>query len=172
MSSMTTKRYSKKGRLSRSSTGQYPFERRYAALQGSEEHPVDTIIDRIPQIATLDRDLARQARRWAGEVRDVQGFNHFEDRRLSQRTLREEAFFDAGHEHGRTRGRAESLSASMATNPAAWEVARAIYLSALGWRLRGPRLVAVLLELARAVALGRRIPGSGDTRRRRRTGNA
>jgi len=90
----------------------YPFERRYRELDGDQEHPVDAVIRRIGPIASLDRKVLAQSRRWQEHVDDPSRYRDYEDLLLLQRSLREEAFFDAGHAEGRLVGRAESLKHS------------------------------------------------------------
>ena len=109
----TQKRRRSLVRLQSARRGRYPFDRRYAALQGDDEHPVDHVIGRIREIAVVDRKVRRQSSRWEKHVDDPARYRDYEDLRLHQRCLREEAFFDAGHERGRVVGRAEAFAASI-----------------------------------------------------------
>lgn len=177
---MTKKPYPKTPRVSRStrrrptpvSTGDrfsraYPFPRHYRDLDGHEQHPVDAVISRIPKIATLDRSLVRRSQRWKAQVRDVQGYIAYEDARLHQRVLREEAHFDAGHREGRLIGLVESLSASSAASAKARELAQQIRVATMTTILPPDRIVAVLLEAARALVLGQQLPALPPPRGRR-----
>jgi hypothetical protein len=145
----------------------YPFLRAYATLGGSGEHPVDTIVDRLPEIALLDRKLRRVANRYQAEIKDAAAFIAYEDARLDQRLQRQEAFFDAGHHEGRITGILESLSASVAGSARARELARQLRLAIMTTVLPPDRIVAALLELARALVLGQQLP---MTHRRRTSG--
>ena len=135
----------------------YPFERRYAALQGDDEHPVDTVIDRIPNIATVDRKVVDLSRRWPNEVRDAEGYRNYEDFRVKQRVLREEAFFDAGHREGFLGGvLSKSLNASANLNSDSRAFARKIQIARIGSKLPAEQSVAVAaFEITRALVLGR-----------------
>ncbi len=153
---MTKKRYPKTARTSRSARQRhYPFERRYAALQGDDEHPVDAIIDRIPQITRLDRKLARMSKSMQNQAGDAEAYLSFEDLRLEQRCTREEAFFDAGHEQGRIDGATEAMNASVTANPEARTFAKHIRAARLASRMPPDRVVAVLLEIARGIVMAR-----------------
>jgi hypothetical protein len=175
---MTKKRYLKTPHASRSAvadarppqrplrSARYPFPRRYCDLQGDEEHPIDAVIARIPAIAALDRKLLRQSHVWESQVRDAEAYRDYEDARLRQRCLREEAFFDGGHREGRLVGLVESLSASIAGSQRAGKLARQIRTALLTTILPPDRIVAVLLELARAIALGQQLPAISSRERR------
>jgi hypothetical protein len=169
---MTKKTYRKAPRVSRSAPASgraahvhqqiprarlargYPFERHYGELQGDDEHPVDLIIGRITQIKTLDRRLGRLARRWQEQVRDAEGYRDYEDTRLLQRCLREEAFFDAGHQQGRLVGRAECLSASIGISDNARALARQVRAALATAKIPSALAATTLLELARGLVLG------------------
>ena len=174
---MTKKPYPKTPRVSRSTprpdapsnasrpSRAYPFPRRYGDLDGREEHPIDAVISKIPKIAAIDRRLVRLSRRWKEQVRDVQGYIAYEDARLQQRVLREEAHFDAGHREGRLVGLVESLSASSAGSAKARELAQQIRVATMTTVLPPDRIVAVLLEAARALVLGQLLPAHPRGRR-------
>jgi hypothetical protein len=138
----------------------YPFPRAYAALGGDGEHPVDAIFDRLPRIAALDRKLRRLAHRYEAGVKDTAGFIAYEDARLDQRLQRQEVFFDAGHHEGRIIGLLESLSASVSGSARARELVRQFRLAIMTTVLPPDRIVAVLLELARAIVLGQQLPAA------------
>jgi hypothetical protein len=122
-------------------------------------------------VAALDQKLRRLASYWQDQISDQRAYVHYEDLRLAQRLLREEMFFDAGFEHGRLAGRAESRAASSAT-PANRKLARKVELAAISAGLPRETTVALLLEISRALILGpifrrRRSPAA-----RRRAGHA
>lgn len=156
---MTKKPYPKTHHVSRAArsprhpSSAYPFERRYAALQGDDEHPIDQIIDRIPKIAELDGKVVDLSRRWSDEVRDAEAYREYEDLRVAQRALREEAFFDAGHREGLLAGAVESLDASVTLDPESRLFARQLQVARIGSKLSGDHSIAVLLEMARAMLL-------------------
>lgn len=158
---MTKKTYPKTPRVSRAPSTSarrsrgYPFERRYAALQGDDEHPVDAVIDRIPKIAAIDREVVDLSRRWPNEVRNAEAYRNYEDLRVEQRVLREEAFFDAGHREGFLGGVLESLNANANLNSDSRAFARKIQVARIGSKLPLGQSMAVLLEIVRALALGR-----------------
>jgi|SRR5579871_428728 len=154
---MTRKRYPKTARRSRSThERRYPFERRYAALQTDDEHPVDVIIDHVPSIARLDLKLVRLSKQVQEQSRDVEGYLTFEDLRLEQRCTREEAFFDAGHEAGRIDGAIESLDSSVRKDRGARSFAQRLHRARLSSNLSADRAIAVLLEFARGLMLAQR----------------
>jgi hypothetical protein len=154
---MTKKPYRKTARVSRSARRQRPrgnpFEARYRQLQGDDPHPVDLIIDEIPQVRALDRKLIRLARRVQQQVRDPKGYVRYEDLRAEQRCMREQVFFDAGHAQGRIDGVVESLDSSVKLNRDARAFARRVQVARLSSRLSSERVVAVLMELARGLVL-------------------
>jgi hypothetical protein len=154
---MTKKTYPKTPRLSRSTRAKrpraYPFERRYDALRTDDPHPVDALIDRIPTIAALDRKLLRLSKRHRAEVRDVRRFIDYEDARLEQRCMREQTFYDAGHQQGRLDGAAESISSSIDSSRDARAFARRVQIARLSSGLPTERVLAMLLEMARGLAL-------------------
>lgn len=158
---MTEKTYPKSTRVSRSLPARapraYPFERRYDALKTDEPHPIDVIIDRIPAIAALDRKLLRLSKRHRSQVSDVRRFIDYEDARLDQRCVREQAFFDAGHQQGRLDGVVESLNSSVKLEPNARAFARRLEVARLSSTLATERVLAVLLELARGLVLTRNL---------------
>jgi hypothetical protein len=67
--------------------------------------------------------------------------------------VREQAFFDAGHEQGRLDGVTESLDSSVKLNGHARAFARRIQVAQLSSKLTNKGVLAVLLELARAFVL-------------------
>jgi hypothetical protein len=162
---MTKKRYDKSSDLSRSkppprdirrpkrrspppNTG--PAGGYFEALQpDSDDHPVDLLVDRIPHIAKLSRDLAWMADRIKRDVRDRRAFVAYEDLRLHVRTEREVAYYNIGYEQGRLTGRANSLSRDSRARALARDLQIAVMKSALPTR----RVAAVLLELGRAHVL-------------------
>jgi hypothetical protein len=167
---MTKKRYPKPPRVSRSGPARpgrgYPFERGYDSLDTQNDpHVVDTIIDKIPQVRALDRNLVRLSKRVQGDVRDVKRYIGFEDLRLEQRTLRERLYFDAGHQQGRVDGIVESLDSSIRVSREARGYARQIHIARIASGLTAVRAIAVLLELARGLVLGERLPTSRRARR-------
>jgi len=160
---MTKKRYSNARPVSRSelpSRGRYPFERRYAALQGDGPHPLDAIIDQIPAIRSLDRKLVGLSRRVQADTRDPKRYIAFEDLRLEQRALREAAFYDAGHQQGRIEGAAKSADISTHVSSEGRAFARWIHIVQLASGLTPEDSVAVLLEVARGLV----VEGRGDRR--------
>lgn len=156
-----------------SSPRDYPFDRRYAALDTGEVHPIDAIVRAIPKIAAIDRRVARLSRRRRLRGHDRRSHVEYEDLRLLQRVLRQEVFFDAGHNEGRLAGIMECFAATNVVNAAARAFARQISIAAMSTKLRPERITAILLELAHARVLGvtpvetRRAP-----RKQRKTGNA
>jgi len=130
-----------------------PLPKHYDALQAGESHPVDDLVSRIPQIAALDRRLLRESRRWQERVADKRAFISFMDARLTQRVLRQEAYFDVGFEHGRIEGIAASLNASIRSDAATRTLVRAVRTAAMSTDLDRSRIATVLLELARAFVL-------------------
>jgi hypothetical protein len=155
---MTKKRYSKTARVSRSARAprnRYPFERRYARLQGDDPHPVDVLIDKLPQVRALDGKLVRLSRRVRRQIRDVRGYVRYEDLRGAQRTRPEEAYYDCGHERGRVDGVVESLNASIKVNAKAQSFASMVTTAQLMSKLSPEAIVAALLELARGMVLGK-----------------
>ncbi|HVV51977.1 MAG TPA: hypothetical protein VHO06_20070 [Polyangia bacterium] len=153
---MTKKRYPKSARGSRA-TRRYPFERRYDTLATNDPHVVDDIIDKIPPIHALDRRLVRLSKRIQDDVRDIKRYVAFEDLRLEQRTLREQAYFDAGHQQGRIDGVVESLDSSVRFSREARKFVRQIQIARLASGLTVERATAVLLECARGLVLGERL---------------
>ena len=90
---MTKKRYPESKSLSRSRKIRQtrPFPDHYAAAQPpntSEEHPVDLLIDAIPEIASRRRKLLRMAKRWQREAREESAYIGYEDLRLDYFTMR------------------------------------------------------------------------------------
>jgi hypothetical protein len=157
---MTQKRYPNTPRVSLSTStrpsGDYPFEKRYDSLKTDDPHVVDVVIDRIPHIAALDRRLLRLSHHVRAQVRDVKKFIAYEDARLEQRCERERAFYDAGHAQGYVGGIVESLNSSVTVDRAARVFARRVQVAQLASRLSAERMLAVLLELARGLALTKR----------------
>lgn len=147
----------------------YPYERRYAALQGDDEHPVDVRIDRIAKIAKVHRKARRLSQHFQQHVDDPPGFRDYEDLRLGLGCMREEAFFDAGHEEGRFAGRAESAQASIAVTSEGRSLVTHIRRATKSAGLPQPHVIALLLEIARALLLGFRSLGTGPERKRQRS---
>lgn len=129
----------------------YPFERKHAAMQNDDSHPIDEVVDRIPKIRSLDRTLLRQSVHWQTQVPNAADFRDYEDLRLQQRLLREEAFFDAGHETGRLAGLSEAAARRAAASPEGDEFARRITMAAFQSNLPADELVAVVLESVREI---------------------
>ena len=122
------------------------------------------IVDKIPRVRALDRRLVRLSKGVQAHVRDAKCYIAFEDLRLEQRTLREQAYFDAGHQQGRIDGVVESLNASVKISREARAFARQIHIARLASGLTAERATAVLLEFARGLVLGERLP-RGRSRR-------
>jgi hypothetical protein len=152
---MTKKRYRKTARVSRSgkSHGRHPLPDHYAAAQPpdtSGEHPVDFLIDSIPEIARRRRRLVRMAKRWQHEVVDERAFIAYEDLRLEYFTLREQLYFNAGFERGRLAGRADSADLATSTRAFAHQLGLAVATA----DLPQPHIAAAMIEVAKAVMLG------------------
>ncbi|MBN2575419.1 MAG: hypothetical protein JXP73_12720 [Deltaproteobacteria bacterium] len=152
---MTTKRYPETKSLSRSRKicPALPFPDHFAAAQPpatNGEHPVDLLIDAIPEVASRRRKLVRMAKRWQAEARNKPAFIAYEDARLDYFVLREQLYFNAGFERGLLAGRAESRHADAATHAFAHQLGLAVAAS----DMPSPRIAAALLEVAKAVVLG------------------
>jgi len=158
---MTNKRYPKSARPSRSprpaGRAPYPFARRYDALPDAELDPLLGTIDAIPEIRRLDRRLVRLSKRVQGDVRDVPRYVAFEDLRVEQRLLREAAFYDAGHQHGRTEGASEASAVDADRKAAAF--GRLILAARLASKLTATQAVAVLLQITRGLVVGEQLSG-------------
>ncbi len=171
---MTKRRYDKNTDLSRSTTGgdtrrlklqrkrprlgKGPFSGAFEALQpDSAEHPVDLIVDRIPLVASLTRELLRRAERIKREVKDRPAFIEYEDLRLHIRTEREVAYYNLGHKAGQVVGRLQSLATH---DSASRSFVRDVRGAVAGSGLASYRVGMVLLELGRAYLIGRRTTAS------------
>jgi len=145
-----------------------PFPRRFEALAPEgDEHPIDVLVARMPAVATIHRRLRRASDALRKCVTDRRKFIAYEDLWTEYTVRREQRYFDAGFAHGQLAGRAESGAASIAATPAARALARQIMLTATTSQLRRDRMIAVLLELARAIVLGLRLPSRPSRRGRR-----
>ena len=117
--SMTKKRYRKTAHVSRSDKRRRgrPLPDHYSAAQpaGSEEHPIDLLVDAIPEIAARRRKLIRMSRRRQRQAQDQRAFIAYEDARLEYFTLREQLYFNAGFERGLLAGRADSQEVDAGT---------------------------------------------------------
>jgi hypothetical protein len=166
---MTLKRYRESKSVSRSSRlrpgaeGQHDSQQsqqppdHYAKLQpagSSDPNPVDVAIDRSPKLAGLRRKLLRLAKKCQQSAPDQHAFVTYEDLRLQYMVERERLYYNAGHRHGLTLGRAESWMARASSDPVARAFSHKIGLEIALADLPGPRLAATLLEVARAVVLG------------------
>lgn len=145
----------------------------FAALQReSSEHPVDVAVDRMPEIARLRGKLLRRADQVMAKCGDAKLFIAYEDLRSDYCSRREAGYFDCGWDHGRLAGRAESLGASASANPAARELMRDLLVLAAESTLPRGHVVAVVLEMARALAIGMPMRGGGRGRVTAKTGGA
>ena len=132
---------------------------------GDEEHPVDRLVAALPEVATVDRDARRMGSHLAAHPRarlDAAGWVRYEDLRLLQRTIRQEAYFDAGWEMGAIAAVSTAAApASVAAGRAGAELAGAVETLTLAvtrltvaTSLGRDRAAAVLLEIARGLILG------------------
>jgi hypothetical protein len=127
-----------------------------------DDHPIDLLIARLPEIATIDQTLHEFAREMhVPTVRRAQErWIEYEDLRLLQRTIRQERFFDVGFEFGRIAGITEDQFVSKVEGLRELrDVLRDVVLqsgTARTWA------VAVLLETARALALDRPVDRGGQ----------
>jgi hypothetical protein len=154
LASMTKKRYRKTARVSRSGKSErYLFPDHYTAAQPpgtSGEHPVDILIDAIPEVASRRRKLVRMAKGWRRRVGDERAFINYEDARLDYFVLREQLYFNAGFERGLLAGRAHAREVEAGTRAFGHQLGLAVATA----DLPPSHVAATLLEVAGAVALG------------------
>lgn len=152
---MTKQDYRRSVRLSHSRRARLarPFPDHFSACQPpgtSGEHPIDLLIDRLPEVASRRRKLVRLVKRWQHQARDQRAFIAYEDTRVEYFTLREQLYFNAGFERGLLAGRAESRQADVATLAFAHQLGLTVATA----KLPKPHITAALLGVARSVLLG------------------
>jgi hypothetical protein len=151
---MTTKRSPKsKSRPHFQKARTRPLPDHYSAVQlprADEEHPVDVLINDLPEIASRQRKLLQMARKVQSQLRDQLLFIRYVDCKSEYTTLREQLYFNAGFERGLLAGRAESRAA----NAAARALAHQIELLVATHDMPLPDAAAALLGVARAMVLG------------------
>jgi hypothetical protein len=151
---MTTKRSPKTQSLSRFQkvrTRSLPDH--YSAVQlphADKEHPVDVLIDNLPEIASRQRKLLQMARKVQSQLRDQLLFIRYVDCKTEHTALREQLYFNAGFERGLLAGRAESRAASADARA----LAHQIELLVATHDMPLPDAAAALLGVARAMVLG------------------
>jgi hypothetical protein len=155
---MTKKRYRKTARVFRSGKrrGRCLLPDYYSAAQPpgtSDEHPVDLLIDAMPEVARRRRRLVRMAGLWQRKVGDERAYIAYEDLRLEYFSLREELYFNAGFERGLLAGRAEGREADADTRAFAHQIGLAVATA----DLPQSHIAAALIDVAKAVVLGSRL---------------
>jgi hypothetical protein len=137
--------------------------RRLRPPAGDEDHPVDRLVAALPEVRAVDRRARRIAGRLGADARaraNAAAWIRYDDLRLLQRTVRQEAYFDAGWELGSVAGAAASLgreaggSAAQRDAALADELGLAVTRLAVTTPLDRDHAAAVLLEIARALILG------------------
>jgi hypothetical protein len=143
----------------------YPFEKAYAVLQDDTDHPVDLTVDAIAAIARIDRRARLLAHHFEEHVDSPEKYRDYEDLRLLQRCMREEAFYDAGHAHGVVAGRLGSREVFSRASAQGRTLLRQILTAVQTSTLPSKTVAALLVEIVRAVVLG--LPSSAHRRVRR-----
>jgi len=131
----------------------HPFPDHYSAAQppvANEEHPIDLLIGKLPEIASSRRRLAQMTKKVQSQVRDQILFIRYVDHKTEYTTRREQLYFNVGFERGLLAGRAESHAASAAARAFAHQ----IELLAATQDLPRPDAAAALLGVARAMVIG------------------
>jgi hypothetical protein len=159
---MTTQHYSKRPPSSQAPSPPSPPGRSHYAALADEEgpNPIDAAIDRLPEIAAFRRPIIRAQRAVLKGLSDPSPLMRLETLVNERAFLREVRTFDAGVEHGRVLSGAASLPAADTDERAVGRIVREISVAAFlpNPRLPRERLVALLLELARALVLGLALP--------------
>ena len=118
-----------------------------------EEHPIDVLIDNLPEIALRRRKLLKMAKKVQGQARDETAFIEFMDTKFDYTTRREHLYFNAGFERGYFEGLADSSEASAKVDPAVRAFGHQVCLAVASAKLPKPKMAAALLDVARAVVL-------------------
>ncbi len=140
-----------------------------------EAHPIDVLIDRAPAVRKLGRQVLRLQRGVAAGVSDKTRWVRYADARITLQSLREEFAFNLGVEFGAVSARTEALRPHARRSPET-PGERAFRKAARGLLAAGDvpaeRRLAVLLEMAWALAMGSPRPPLVGRDARRRTGAA
>jgi hypothetical protein len=118
-----------------------------------QDHPIDLMISRLPEIVEIDRTLREFALQMhdPGARTSQEQWIEYEDLRLLQRTARQERFFDVGFEFGRAAGMTES--SFVANDEGVGELRDFLRDTILRAPLSREWATAVILEMARALVL-------------------
>jgi hypothetical protein len=155
---MTKKDYPESRDLSRSRKTRRRFllPDHYAAAQPahrSEDHPIDLLIESLPGMAARRLRVVRLREVVQRQVQGKLDFVRYEDARTEFTTLREQAYYNLGFERGRLAGLAESSAATGTSDPAVRAFQGLVCTAVAEVKLPKAKLVAVLIDVARAVAL-------------------
>jgi hypothetical protein len=117
-------------------------------------HPVDHLVEQMPDVANVDREviaLSSDLRTGRRDRSSMEQWIAYEDLRFRQRTLREERFFDIGFEMGRLAGLAESREVD--GPPGTRWLRDRLTEILLNSRIPSAHALAALLDAARALVL-------------------